>query len=208
MADSKLTALTADTAPVDADLVYTVDDVAGTPTSKKVTLANFAAAAPFSSRYAPIAGSIGGPPLIVRKTADESVTSSTTLQNDDHLLFAIGASEVWKARIVLRYSAATDGDLKVDITAPSGATGWFAGMGLHALVTDTFGNLSSRSFTVFGAGGFQFGGSGEGALVLMELYVVNSTNAGNVQLQWAQGTSSGTATTLTAGSNLEAHRFA
>jgi hypothetical protein len=52
MADAKTTALTAETAPVDADLLYMIDDVAGTPTSKKVTFANAAAAAPFSSRYA------------------------------------------------------------------------------------------------------------------------------------------------------------
>jgi hypothetical protein len=44
MADSKLTALTEETAPVDADLLYLVDDVAGTPTSKKITWANIKAA--------------------------------------------------------------------------------------------------------------------------------------------------------------------
>lgn len=44
MADSKLTALTEETAPVDADLLYLVDDVAGTPTSKKITWANVKAA--------------------------------------------------------------------------------------------------------------------------------------------------------------------
>ena len=37
MADQKLTALDAATTLGDADLVYVVDDVAGTPTSKKLT---------------------------------------------------------------------------------------------------------------------------------------------------------------------------
>lgn len=37
MADQKLTDLTAATSPVDADLLYTVQDVATTPTSKKIT---------------------------------------------------------------------------------------------------------------------------------------------------------------------------
>lgn len=55
MADSKLSALTAETAPVGADLVYLVDDVAGTPTSKKATLTDVAASAPFSGVYAPLA---------------------------------------------------------------------------------------------------------------------------------------------------------
>lgn len=44
MADAKLTALTEETTPVDADLLYLVDDVAGTPTSKKITWANIKAA--------------------------------------------------------------------------------------------------------------------------------------------------------------------
>jgi hypothetical protein len=51
MADSKITGLTADTTPTGTDLIVTVDDVAGTPTNKKVTLDNLAASVPFSSRY-------------------------------------------------------------------------------------------------------------------------------------------------------------
>ena len=40
MADSKLTALTEDTAPTSDDLVYTVTDPGGTPASRKATLTN------------------------------------------------------------------------------------------------------------------------------------------------------------------------
>lgn len=40
MADFKLTELTAITAPDEADILYLVSDPAGTPTSKKVTVAN------------------------------------------------------------------------------------------------------------------------------------------------------------------------
>lgn len=42
MADSKITGLTADTAPTSDDLVVTVNDPSGTPANKKVTLANLA----------------------------------------------------------------------------------------------------------------------------------------------------------------------
>ena len=41
MADKKVTALTATTAPAAADLAHVITDVATTPTNKKVTLANF-----------------------------------------------------------------------------------------------------------------------------------------------------------------------
>lgn len=40
MADAKLTALTAETSPTTDDLLYLVDDPAGTPASKKITLAD------------------------------------------------------------------------------------------------------------------------------------------------------------------------
>ena len=40
MADQKLTELTADTSPTSDDLIYTVTDPAGTPASRKVTIAN------------------------------------------------------------------------------------------------------------------------------------------------------------------------
>jgi hypothetical protein len=40
MADSKITALTADTSPSTDDLIVTVNDPAGTPANKKVTIAN------------------------------------------------------------------------------------------------------------------------------------------------------------------------
>src|SRR3990167_4547550 len=42
MADSKITGLSADTTPSSDDLVVTVNDPAGTPANKKVTLANLA----------------------------------------------------------------------------------------------------------------------------------------------------------------------
>ena len=44
MADTKASALTADASPTSDDLVYTVNDPGGTPASRKVTIANLAAA--------------------------------------------------------------------------------------------------------------------------------------------------------------------
>ena len=51
MADQKLTQLDAATTLADDDLVYVVDDVAGTPGSKKLTGANLKAS--FSGAYQP-----------------------------------------------------------------------------------------------------------------------------------------------------------
>lgn len=51
MADSKLTALTADGAPASTDITYNVEDPAGSPVSKKVTWADVAASTAFTDKF-------------------------------------------------------------------------------------------------------------------------------------------------------------
>jgi arsenate reductase len=51
MANTKVSALTAATAVSDDDLLYAIDDPGGTPASKKITVANVATSAPFTSRF-------------------------------------------------------------------------------------------------------------------------------------------------------------
>ena len=64
MADKRITDLAADTAPTGTDLVVTVDDVAGTPTTKKATLANLtkglAGATGAAQGVIILAGDLGG----------------------------------------------------------------------------------------------------------------------------------------------------
>jgi hypothetical protein len=147
-----------------------------------------------------------GQALVKRKTADESVTSSTALQNDDHLTFAIAANEEWTA-----FFSIDGGDnlvttgLNFAVTVPAGAT-------LDARATcsqsDSTGTLSGNSTasasvlwspTVFGGLKFHITGA---------LWVLNGANAGSVTIQWAQGSSSLTALTLKKGSSLVAYRIA
>jgi hypothetical protein len=64
--------------------------------------------------------------LFVRKPSDESVISSTTLQSDNDLNAAIGASQTWTYRWVLLMDGGTTGDFKYGLNVPSGATGWFS----------------------------------------------------------------------------------
>lgn len=46
--------------------------------------------------------------IVKRKTADESVTSSVTLQDDDHLSFPIAANEEWVGTIYLAIGSAVN----------------------------------------------------------------------------------------------------
>ena len=134
---------------------------------------------------------------IVRKTANESVSSSTTLQDDDHLVFAIGASEIWSVTLHIFFLCDVSGDIKFGLTVPSGASGTFAGIGPAlgmSSVVDAPVNISRVELD----GTLAYGGlsGGSPAYVQLNILLVNSTNADDLQLQWAQNGSSGTATTV------------
>ena len=161
-----------------------------------------------------------GQAIVKRKTADESVTSSTTLQDDDHLTFSIGASEEFVGSIFLSVGAAlnTTG-IKIAITVPAAATLEViasAGNYYNTTAAPTYTTLrttTSGTALDFTATGFSNGIGANGGdvihdLISIHLWVLNSTNAGNVTLQFAQNTSSGTAVTVRKGSHLIAHRVA
>jgi len=139
-----------------------------------------------------------------RKSADESLNTSTTLQNDDDLVFPIAASEEWVADVNLDVGAAlsTTG-FKVAITVPSGAT-----MSLCAVASAFPGaNTFKRTATSGTALDYTAATAVDtNSSVRLFLRVLNSTTAGNVQVQWAQSTSSGTNVTVRAGSFLVAEK--
>lgn len=145
---------------------------------------------------------------LVRKTADESVTSSTTLQNDDALLFAIASSEVWVVEFVLFVVGNTSGDVKLAVTVPASASVYY---GIVANSIPGSGYVAGSSNSATATSGDEKSAdvmTSPGVVLVIKGYVANSTTAGNVTLQWAQAASSGTATTVKAGSHLIAHKVA
>ena len=154
----------------------------------------------------------------IRKAADETVTSSTTLQNDDDFTQAIGASEVWEFEFVLSVRSHTGADFQVAVTYPASATAYCYSFGPGTDIAEFSAEaltLRSQVLTpASGAIGGLFGGNWNGTggetyvSIFWKVLVVNSTNAGNVVLQWAQNASSGTGTVLKAGSYMKAMRFA
>jgi len=124
---------------------------------------------------------------LARKTADETVNNSSTLQNDDHLSFSVDVSEVWLVQAWLMCDSASAADIKFGWTVPASATiSWgfnsnaggvasWAGDNLTALATTGSLNAStSAAATIQGIG-------------LVGIVAVAGT-AGTVQLQWAQVT--------------------
>ena len=149
---------------------------------------------------------LAGPHLIVRKPSDESVTSSTALQDDNHLILPVLANEVWKLNLEVIYSASTTGDFKFGFTFPTGGRLDVQMLGLQSAVV----HLGGFSVTTSPSGTDNFDGLGSTAHFPLPIWGIytNGANAGNLTLQWAQQASDATATTVYANSTLWAVKLA
>jgi hypothetical protein len=139
----------------------------------------------------------------LRKTADESVSSSNTLQNDDVLKIALAASDAVEFSAVMFVSSTSSTpDFKMTFTVPSGASvRWLA---------EWFDGVAYQSSSIVTASGttanFAVTGNTLGMVKLSGI-VVNGSNAGDLQLQWAQNTSNGTSVTVQQRSFLLGSKF-
>lgn len=127
---------------------------------------------------------------LVRKTADETVNNSTTLQNDDHLLFSIAANEVVHGYIACFYvSTGATPDLKFAFSAPSGATGQLSRIGAPATTTDlSDGNIAVDMNNASITTALIIGTTATQGIAMVFFTIRNSTTAGTVNFQWAQNT--------------------
>lgn len=162
-------------------------------------------------------------PMVARKTSDTSRSSTATPAADPHLTFDLEANAVYVMDGWLKYDGPTAGDLNVDWTGPSGILGEWTAVGVGnavigssaapALQTDTQdvrGYMvrmettdiqSARSFGCLGTGGTQI-------TLVIHGCIRNGSNAGTYSMDWSQGTSNGTATTLYTDSWLRLQRIA
>lgn len=128
---------------------------------------------------------------VVRKTSDEIVNNSSTLQNDNELLVAVSASTVYLVELTLLLNAANaTADFKFGFTGPASAT--FSWGVLATEAPGTFSSFIGSSLTPLAmrtiSDSITVGSNtGNTALVLRGILVVAGT-AGNLQMQWAQGT--------------------
>lgn len=149
-------------------------------------------------------------PQTVRKTADESRSSTTTYADDTHLVFAAEANAVYTMTGWLKYFADPTPDIKVNITVPTGCLGEWAWL-MPGSTTGASGTTgySIRTETIDVNGGRTGYGTSDSIhfTPLGGLFRMGST-AGNISLQWAQNTASATATTLYTDSWLQFQRIA
>lgn len=144
--------------------------------------------------------------IYVLKTSTESVTSSTTLQNDDQLALPVSANSKYTIEGLIIYDGASAGDFKVAFTTPSGATiNWTAGGPQSGIgVTSYNANVATSSGAALA---LACNGAGNSMGANPKGYLSVSSTSGNLQLQWAQQASSATATRVFLGSWLRLTRI-
>ena len=146
--------------------------------------------------------------VYVDKTAGETVTSSTTMQDDNHLFHDFAAStegHTYRVQAALHVTGAAAGDIKVDWST-TGTIVTAKKRQCRGPDTGTADVTASAAYRTSGghalADDITYGCDGTNTSAITEEFVVAITAAGRLQMRWAQNASSGTATTVTADSYL------
>ena len=148
-------------------------------------------------------GDTGAGHILLRKTADEGVTNSTTLQNDNHLSQAVAANEVWEFEaFLLATSSSATPDIKVGFTWPSGATCTWQATSIDGTTLSNYVPVTASGSSIAPT----ITASANTLIRIRGLLVVGST-AGTLQLQFSQNQSNNNATTLKLGSFLKCGKF-
>lgn len=117
--------------------------------------------------------------------------ATATPLDDPDLVFAIGANQTWEVEGSLQVTNANaTPDVQIAFTIPSGATMSISSHSVDTAATTSTADVYVTSGTSSGLIPITAAGI---ATIHFKGIVVNSTNAGNVQVQWAQNTSDTTA---------------
>lgn len=139
------------------------------------------------------------------KTADETVTASTTLQDDDHLVLSVVANGWYEVSLFIDTEGDPAGDLTMGWTIPAGAALSWTEAGVSAGNTNNIGSVKLGRND--GATSSGVGIIAAGSVVLPRGVLRVSSTAGNIQFRWAQTAAAGT-TTIKTGSMLKLTRVA
>ncbi len=143
-----------------------------------------------------------GTVVVKNKTSDESVVSSTTLQDDDDLFISLAANETWIVDGFLHIlTTANQPDFKFTMTVPAGAT---MTAGYH--VNENSTNILAGALTSSGQQQSVNLTQNASSILIYKVMIVMGGTAGDFQIQWAQDNSNGTAVVVKEGSFFIASR--
>lgn len=133
------------------------------------------------------------------KTADESVTSSTTYQVDDHLAgFAMDNASYYKVEACLYVTGHTSGDMKAALFFTNAVQSF--GLQAHVVTNNGGHNADAAGTGTVTSVVIPLITSSFQVLTLTGFIKSNATTGGTFDLNWAQNVSNATATTVKDGS--------
>ncbi len=138
-------------------------------------------------------------PVIIRKSADEIVSNSATLQDDDHLTFAIGANETWVFTVHLIGDSGSTPDFAFAVNAPTGSSC------TYSVNAENVPDASAHN--TCGATSDRMSGNGDDRPYKISGTVASGSTSGQVTFQWSQFGSNAYTSTIRAGSYLVAQRI-
>lgn len=145
-------------------------------------------------------GGGGGWDTQIVKSGDESVSGSTTLQNDDHLSFATTTGDAYEIEIVLVYGSPAGGATP-DIKVAAGEDGTVRGaFNIVGGINTTDSGLQTGGFRTNQTENVGVGGAATDRVVVFRGNHVGA--GGTFRVLWAQATSNANATIVRAGSRL------
>jgi len=119
------------------------------------------------------------------KTADESVTSSTTLQDDDHLFFTLLDGEIWEFEFFLIVGEPmVNPDFRLSLAGKDGLTANIE----YSYHTYEGSSEDHKSALGVNSGTIGINPSGTKEVIVVK-GAIEATADGTLQLQWAQGSS-------------------
>ena len=134
------------------------------------------------------------------KTTDEAKTSNTTVAADSALSFTMGASKTYRVTLtVVVETASSEPGFKFSLLTSAGVTAIRGSYTSARLLSTTLnGNFASAPSNIDG-------GFNQAAVYVMriEAHVVNAGSSNTFSFGWAQNSSSGSATSVLAGSILD-----
>ncbi len=122
--------------------------------------------------------------LIVRKTADVTITSDTDLTDDDDLFFEVEANQSYAIVVFPDFISEANADIKFLLTVPTNATFLWSAV-ISSTGTATAGTIVLNTT----------GDPTHNTLITIGRITVGDTS-GTVNFQWAQNTTQVTNTTL------------
>lgn len=151
---------------------------------------------------------IGGSQF-ARKTASQSITNSTTIQDDTHLQLSVVVNAVYRLEGLLIFNGATSGNLKIGWAAPASSTLDWAAIGQNTSASSSSGPVITNAQTISSTA-YQLGtiGTGTNMVAIVRGLLITGGTAGTFKLQWAQSTANATATTMVLNSNVSLQRVA